>query len=330
MNDLITIVVPIYNVENYINDCIQSIINQTYKNLQIILVDDGSRDNCPKICDEYKQKDSRIEVIHKKNGGLSDARNAGIEKANGKFICFIDSDDFINYEYVEKLYNLITKNNADISISNFKRVQDFKKEYLKEEEENKTEQIYTGKQMIENIYNKKLYVQSTVTWNKMYKTELFKTTNFPYGKLHEDEYTTYKLYYNCKKVVMSSEILYYYRYVPNSIMNKKFNKKRLDGIAALEERLKFFQAKEEKKLYNLTLVRYLTVLMIHYTNCKMFLENSEEIQKELKNKYKKYYKKVIKLPECSKQDKLKIILFRVSPKLYYKMRKYSKKVNGDI
>ena len=330
MNDLITIVVPIYNVEKYIDNCIQTIINQTYKKLQIILVDDGSTDNCPKICDKYKAQDDRIEVIHKKNGGLSDARNAGIEKAKGKFVCFIDSDDFISYEYIEKLYKLIIKNNADISVSNFKRVQEFNEEYLKEEKEKSTEEIYNGKQMIENIYHKKLYVQSTVAWNKMYKTDLFKEIKFPYGKLHEDEFTTYKLYYNCKKIVMTSEILYYYRYVPDSIMNKKFNKKRLDGIKALEERLEFFKEKKEEKLYNLTLVRYLIVIMIHYTNCKKFLENSKEIQKDLKNKYKEHYKKVLRLPECTKQDKLKIILFRISPSLYYRMRTYSKKVTSDL
>ena len=110
MEELVTVVVPIYNVEKYIDNCIQSIICQTYQNLQIILVDDGSPDNCPRICDEYQKNDSRIEVIHKKNGGLSDARNAGIQKAKGKFICFIDSDDFINSKYIEKLYNMIEKN----------------------------------------------------------------------------------------------------------------------------------------------------------------------------------------------------------------------------
>ena len=330
MNELITIVIPIYNVEKYLHDCLKSVINQTYNNLQIILVDDGSPDNCPKICDEYKNKDSRIEVIHKKNGGLSDARNAGLEKAKGRYICFIDSDDFINCKYIEKLYDLITKNNADMAVSNFKRVQDFKEEYLEKKEENATEEIYTGKQMIENIYSRKLYVQSTVAWNKMYKTELFKDIKFPYGKLHEDEFTTYKLYYICSKVVMTSEILYYYRYVPNSIMNKKFNKKRLDGISALEERLTFFKDKKEEKLYNLTLIRYLMVIMIHYTNIKKFLENSEEIQKNLKCKYNKYYKIVIKLPECSKQDKLKIILFKISPYLYDKIRTYSKNINDNL
>ena len=330
MNDLITIIVPIYNVEKYIDDCIQTIINQTYKNLQIILVDDGATDNCPKICDKYKKQDDRIEVIHKQNGGLSDARNVGIQNAKGKFICFVDSDDFINCDYVEKLYNLITKNDADISVSNFKRVKEFKEEYFKEKEINSRENAYAGKQVVQGIYKRDLYVQSTVTWNKMYKTKLFKEIKFPYGKLHEDEYTTYKLYYDCQKVAMTSEVLYYYRYVPNSIMNKKFNRKRLDGILALEERLKFFQEKKEEKLYNLTLVRYLTTLMIHYTNCKAFLEDSKEIQKEIMDKYKKYYKKVIKLPECRKQDKIKIILFKISPSFYYKMRTSTKKMKGEI
>ena len=116
MEELISVVVPVYNVEKYIDKCINSIINQTYKNLEIILVDDGSPDNCGNICDEYAKKDNRIIVIHKENGGLSDARNTGIEVSKGKYITFIDSDDYISDNYVSFLYNLIIEYKADISI----------------------------------------------------------------------------------------------------------------------------------------------------------------------------------------------------------------------
>ena len=124
MEDLISVVVPIYNVENYIKKCVDSILSQTYKNLEIILVDDGSPDNCPQICDEYAQKDNRIKVIHKENGGLSDARNAGIDISKGKFITFIDSDDYIEKDYVEVLYNSIKENASDMAIGSHKAIYD--------------------------------------------------------------------------------------------------------------------------------------------------------------------------------------------------------------
>lgn len=324
MNELITVVLPIYNVEKYLEHCINSVLSQTYENIEVILVDDGATDSCPQICDKYQKKDKRIKVVHKKNGGLSDARNEGIKHATGTYICFIDSDDFIKNTYIEKLYRIIKKNKAEIAVGNFKRVQSSD---IKDELDGEAiEKTYTGKEMIENIYRKKLYQQSTVTWNKLYAIELFKNIKFPFGKLHEDEFTTYKLFYNCSKVVMTTEVLYYYRYVQTSIMNQSFKVKRLDGIEALEERLEFFKERKEEKLYHLSLIRYESVLMIHYMNCKKLLENSEQFQKELYDKFKNNYKKVIKLKECSMVDKVKFTLARLSPNIYY----YTKKIIKGI
>ena len=145
MNELITVVLPIYNVEKYLEYCIESVLKQTYKNIEIILVDDGSPDNCARICDEYEKKDARVKAIHKKNGGLSDARNEGLRNEKVRYICFIDSDDFIKENYIEILYNLIKKNNADMAVGNFIRVQD--SNFPKITKENIKETIYTGKEM---------------------------------------------------------------------------------------------------------------------------------------------------------------------------------------
>ena len=143
--DLITIVIPIYKVENYLDKCVKSVINQTYKNLEIILVDDGSPDNCPKKCDEYEKKDTRIKVIHKENGGLSDARNAGIDIAKGKYITFIDSDDYIDSDYVETYYNKIKNCNYDVVVGGYKRVVDDKVKFiLKLKNEEFSKYIVTG------------------------------------------------------------------------------------------------------------------------------------------------------------------------------------------
>ena len=124
MKKLISIVLPIYNVENYIEKCMESVLNQTYKNIEIILVDDGSPDNCPIICDQYVKEDNRVKVVHKENGGLSDARNAGIKVANGDYITFIDSDDYVDKDYVEFLYNTIEETDADIAIGGHRVIYD--------------------------------------------------------------------------------------------------------------------------------------------------------------------------------------------------------------
>ncbi|MFZ7133255.1 MAG: glycosyltransferase family 2 protein [Eubacteriales bacterium] len=236
MNELISIIVPIYKVEKYLHRCVDSILNQIYKNLEIILVDDGSPDNCGSICDEYKTKDYRIKVIHKKNGGLSDARNAGLELVNGDYICFLDSDDWIHEEYISKLYHLLIKTNSDISVCNFIRTS--------------TENILINN-FNEEIYEfsnvealgqfiDKLYVQMVVSWGKLYKKKLFNNIRFPVGRIHEDEFITYKLIYKANKIVFSTAQLLYYWQRNESIMGVGFNiKYRLDALDALEERAEF-------------------------------------------------------------------------------------------
>lgn len=133
MKDLVSVVIPIYNVEKYLRKCIETVIDQTYTNIEIILVNDGSTDNSLQICNQFKEKDKRIKVINKKNGGLSDARNVGIKNAQGKYICFIDSDDFISEKYIEELHNLIVENKAQIAVCGFENVNEFGKSISKKE-----------------------------------------------------------------------------------------------------------------------------------------------------------------------------------------------------
>ncbi|MEI7668283.1 MAG: glycosyltransferase family A protein, partial [Erysipelotrichaceae bacterium] len=165
--ELISVIVPVYNVEKYIDRCVSSILNQTYKNLDIILVDDGSQDKSGQICDEYALKDNRIKVLHKSNGGLSDARNKGIELSKGEYISFVDSDDTISNNFIDKLYNLCVNYSSDISMCYFKQ---FTSEISFNREHESRIDIFTNIQMLENLINEK-YVQSTVAWNKLYKAE---------------------------------------------------------------------------------------------------------------------------------------------------------------
>lgn len=312
--ELISIIIPVYNVEKYLEKCINTIINQTYINIEVILVNDGSTDKSLNICNEFKEKDKRIKIINKKNGGLSDARNAGIKNAHGKYICFIDSDDYIHEKYVEELYNLIVKNNSQIAVCNFERVDE---EGRCLSTNNIIAEVISGKKTIEKLSNKEFAPVGVVVWNKLYDINLFENIKYPIGKIHEDAFVIYKLYYLAEKVAITSKSLYYYRKVPTSIMNKKFNLKRLDILQALEERVKFFFDKGEDILYQLALIEYESTLIMHYVNCRRYLKNYKDIQKKLLKKFRKLYSKVIGFNRCLMIDKIRFSVAYISPTLYY-------------
>lgn len=221
MNALISIIIPIYKVEAYLNECIASVVNQSYKNLEIILVDDGSPDRCPDMCDEWAKKDERIKVIHKANGGLSDARNAGIEVASGEFISFVDSDDWIDSKMYEMMISAIEKENADICSCGIMV------SYPEKQEELKIDSIVGNSEKILNmIYNDTAY--PVAAWNKLYRKRLWNEFRFPEGKICEDAFTTYLLVDCAKKIVQISAPLYHYRIRENSIMTSTFSNKRMD------------------------------------------------------------------------------------------------------
>lgn len=228
----ISIIVPIYMVENYLSECIESIIHQTYSNLEIILVNDGSTDKCPQICEDYAKRDSRIVVINKPNGGLSDARNAGIDYATGEYLMFVDSDDYIALNMVELLYNVLKDVDADMSICNFKYVSDeldvdFKNCNLPIKDE-----ILTGK----DILLKKMFQHRGGYWviacNKLYKRKLFENVRFAIGKIHEDEFIIHQILLQCQRVACVSEMLYFYRQRNTSIIGQAVSLKRLDAVEA--------------------------------------------------------------------------------------------------
>lgn len=216
MEDLISIIVPVYNVEKYISKCINSIIEQTYTNIEIILVDDGSPDNCPQICDEFAKKDKRIRVLHKANGGLSAARNYGIDNANGKYICFIDSDDFISNDYIEILFKLIKKYNVEISVINYAMIEDGKVVDKKEEYAISEKKINQEQAIIELL--KKDGIKD-FAWNKMYDISLFEDIRYPYNRKMEDMGTTYKLFLKAKGIAISNQKKYFYVQRKDSILH---------------------------------------------------------------------------------------------------------------
>lgn len=230
MNDLVSVVVPIYGVEEYLKNCINSILKQSYINLEIILVNDGSPDKCGEICDEYSKIDNRVKVIHKKNGGLSDARNVGIEIATGKFITFIDSDDYISEDYIKLLLECLIKGQADISICKLKVTSNLQEKSLIENYE--TMEAFTSSEALKHmLYALKF---STSACGRMFKTDLFDDVRFPLNKYSEDLFTIYKTFVKASKIVFISKEAYFYYVREDSITNEKFSLKHMDTIYALQ------------------------------------------------------------------------------------------------
>lgn len=264
---LVSVVVPIYKVEKYLSSCIESIINQTYKKIEIILVDDGSPDSCPRICDSYADLDSRIVVIHKKNGGLSDARNVGIGKSTGEYITFVDSDDRLEAEFIELLLNLILKTNSDIAFCDYQNINE-ESNIIGYSKTKNSILCFSNFECLKNMYQPRFHGIEFVTWGKLYKTQLFKKNNieFPYGKIHEDTFTTYKLCYYSKKTVFTERCLYCYRIRPGSIMTSSFNVKHVDKLEAGLEACDFFESKNEQKMLDLAFNDFL------YSNVSLYLD----------------------------------------------------------
>lgn len=217
MGKLVSIIVPIWKSEPHLEECVCSLMKQTYKNLEIILVDDGSPDACPKICDELGKKDSRIVVIHKKNGGLFSARNAGLDIALGEYIAFVNSDDGVAPEFIECLVNNCEKNHGQIAQCDFFMVRDIDRKGTGGN--GCTIELLDGKEAYMRCGGENS-IDYNVVWNKIYLKTLFEDIRFPVGKIHEDEYTTRKLFLKAECVVYIRELLYFNRQRKNNIMGQ--------------------------------------------------------------------------------------------------------------
>lgn len=321
--DLISVIIPVYNVEKYLKNCIDSVIAQTYKNIEIILVDDGSQDGCGVICDEYVEKDSRIKVFHKENGGLSDARNVGIEQATGKYITFIDSDDCVSSEYVEYLHELLTKNNTKISIaahtvvSNKKRI-NFGEGYI--------ENVLTTAECLERMLCEDGF--SVSAWAKLYSKELFDGIRFPKGKLNEDNGTTYKLILQCEKIAYGNRSIYNYYKRQNSITTSKFDLRKMDLIELTDKMCDEIDAKYPN-LKNATDKKRVTSRFSILRQMLVNKLNEEEmiIEKEIEKYIKQRKTQILKNNKMDKRDKIALItlllgrgFFAFSWRIYCKIR----------
>ncbi|NQP51812.1 glycosyltransferase family 2 protein [Streptococcus suis] len=261
---LISIIVPVHNVETYLEQCIHSVLNQTYSNWELLLINDGSTDSSGTICDDYAKGDERIRVVHKNNGGLSDARNAGINNCTGEYITFLDSDDGIREDFLETCLTTAIQHDVDIVIGHFfiwdENQQTFY--YFVEQSQKDTIELISAqealnRQVVWKNFNTAPFV---VAWGKVFKATLFNTIRFPKGKVFEDEYTIHKALLKSDSVALINKEFYMYRRHGNSIMTSDFSlSKVLNNIEALEERIvDLVLAKKDtelvrQKLYNVLL-----------------------------------------------------------------------------
>lgn len=284
-NPKISVIVPIFRVEAFLEKCVDSIRNQTYKNLEIILVDDSSDDGCPALCDEYAKQDERIKVIHQKNGGLSAARNSGLKIATGEYVGFVDSDDYIEPQMYERLVDTMMKQDVSLAICAYDYVTvDGEKMVGEEYESPLTDGLYDGKELLAKTIEKNGWFYVTA-WNKLYKKEVWDNMFFEDGKVHEDEFVVHKVLLKCKQVAVVSDVLYHYLQNDKSIMHTGYSIKRLDRVEALLNRFEDCQ----KEMNMMWKMRMCKVIKFRFEEAKQHLSFSVEFKERydaLQNRYK--------------------------------------------
>jgi len=253
---IISVIVPVYKVEKYIHRCVDSILNQTFTDFELILVDDGSPDNCGAICDEYAQKDGRVVAIHQENGGLSAARNAGIDWAfansDSEWLTFIDSDDWVHPNYLERLFKAATDYGTTISMCYLQETSTTNVQY-------NNEFCQPVLQKPEIVYAER-YESTVVAPCKLYAKELFSDVRYPMGKIVEDLYTTYKVLFQSSVISVIGEAMYYYFQTPCSIMRSPWTPWKLGALQAHEEAIDFFSKNHFEQAQKRQIQSYITAL----------------------------------------------------------------------
>lgn len=321
----VSILVPVYNVEKYIEECIESLINQTYENLEIILVDDGSTDNSGIICDKYAEKDSRIKVIHQENQGLATVRNVSVAAATGDYIGFVDSDDFVSPDMYSDMMSIAQENEADIVMCNLGYVDQNGNEIPNVRSAKLiSERILTGRQFVTELckeYNS-TYV---VTVDKLYRRSLFEGIRYPDGRINEDEAVIHRITHKCSKIVFTPKAYYFYRQQPSSIMNNSVSAKRFDSIYADIDRLTLL--KENNYDFDTVMDCMLFMYNDFVTTLKaidLSAPTSKPIAKKIHKIVKPYIKELIKWDGTTKKQKRSMRIIAFNPFLYVKLYKRGK------
>ena len=328
MKELISVVIPVYKVEAYLTACVESVLAQTYQNIEIILVDDGSPDRCPQMCDEFAARDSRIRVIHKQNGGLSSARNAGIDAAQGAYLAFLDSDDLWTPVFLDRLHTALTEADADFAVCLFQRFQGEPPKGLPESAQTEELSQREAFECLFNIRNENMVVAP----NKLYRRHLFASIRYPVGKLHEDEAVIHEVIGGAERIAWVEEAHYLYRQAPNSITTAKFNLKRLDETYAKEQRIAYFEHRGMQDLAGRTKIVYLSNLMRLHRTVQECLEDKAAAKEACGKLHTRFCE--LCTPELIRKQstitKVRYVLFRRIPRLYSKVEFYRLKRKGVI
>lgn len=310
---LISVIVPIYKVEAYLDRCVQSIVDQTYANLEILLVDDGSPDRCPEICDAWSQRDPRIRVIHKKNGGLSDARNVGIDAAKGDWLAFVDSDDYIMPQMYQRLLSACLEHQADVAVSSYFLDYGTRKESLKSTMLHHPH-VFSRDDLMTYFFRVHP-VELVVAWNKLYRRNLFfdcQKIRYPVGRLHEDEFTSYKLFHAANRIVWLPDELYAYVQRDGSIMANYSVRNLRDIIACAKDSFSWSAnvAPQWRKAVECDAFRiYLgTVQVCHQ---KLERQDYEELLHEWESFLQAHIHAYFRNPYVTTKDRVKYILYRL-------------------
>ncbi len=308
----VSIIVPVYNMDAYLDRCLESITRQTFADFEVLLVDDGSTDGSGRRCDEWEQNDPRIRVIHKDNGGLSDARNAGLNAAEGEFIAFVDSDDYLAKDMLEKLLAAITKQDAEMGICGFLCV-DENGELISDRNEWMPiqDEVITGTEAIRKTFQKKGWYYTT-PWNKLYRRELFSELRFPKGKIHEDDFVAHLLLGSCRRIACIHDIGYYYVQRAGSIIHSRSQKSNLHASEAYLDRARYTYARQlpsyASQAYFTSAMFLSKVYSGRVKNPALRSEARRQKQAFRSNLYLRQY--------CSKKEKMQICAVCFSPWLY--------------
>lgn len=284
---MVSVIVPIYKVEKYLRSCVDSILQQTFSDIEIILVDDGSPDGCGAICEEYAQKDKRVRVIHKENGGLSDARNAGLDVCRGDYIVFVDSDDCIHPQMIEKLYQYCEKYEADLAICEFQEFQEGTQPDRKIlRDEIPDVKIIEKTEIMTQLKSRNLI--TVVAWNKLYKAPLFTSLRYKKGYLHEDEFLIHQILQKCNRIVYTNERLYYYLRREGSITGRISMKYIQDELKAYQERVEFLERNSYTEM-KIETQKQILHKIIYYWPYMCNSDEGRELYEKLKRIFEKYF-----------------------------------------
>ena len=304
----ISVIVPVYKVEKYIRKCIDSILSQSFKDFELWLVDDGSPDNCGTICDDYAQQDVRVKVIHKKNGGLSDARNAALDVMNGKYVFFVDSDDWVSEDALESMYSALERTGAKVATGNI----------LSVHEDGVVKQLYVPTQEEKILLREEILTTllQPCACNRLYDVELFRTLRYPVGRLYEDAFIYHKILAQIDRMVLVGRNTYYYRIRSGSIMNSEYNIRFTDIVDAVYDRALWLDSIGQNKLAEETRLFVYSQVAAAYAHLNRKDSTHQKRLNEIKVIYNECYEKLIGSYHIGNKQKIRLIILKYLPSLH--------------